>query len=41
MYQQLIENAMRAYSDFTKKQNKAGRVYQLIREIEEWEPEAV
>ena len=41
MYQQLIENAMRAYSDFTQKQNKAGRVYQLIREIEEWEPEAV
>ncbi len=41
MYQQLIENAMRAYSDFTQKQDKAGRVYKLIREIEEWEPEVV
>lgn len=40
MYQQLIENAMRAYSDFTQKQKKAGRISQLIREIEEWEPES-
>ena len=41
MYQQLIENAERAYRDFIQKHRKAGRVYQLIREIEEWEPEAV
>lgn len=35
MYQQLIENAAKAYNDYTVAHRQAGRVYELIKTIEE------
>ena len=35
MYQQLIENAAKAYNDYTVAHQQAGRVYELIKTIEE------
>lgn len=40
MYQELIANAQAAYKDFTDKQEQAGRVYNLIQQLELWEAEA-
>lgn len=40
MYQELIDNAQAAYSDYLKKDEQAGRVYQLVQQLEAWEAEA-
>lgn len=37
MYQELIDNAQSAYSEYIKKSKDAGRVYRLIQELENWE----
>ena len=34
MYKELIENASRAYQDYTERNTNAGRIYELIRSIE-------
>lgn len=40
MYDTLIENAQSSYRDYLNKRKEAGRVYELIQELEEWEEEA-
>ena len=38
-YDTLIENAQSSYRDYLSKRKEAGRVYELIQELEEWEEE--
>ena len=39
MYQELVDSALREYSEYLEKHQEAGRVHKLIQELEEWEPD--
>ena len=41
MYDELIDNAQKAYSDYTKKQENASRLYQLITSVTEKDADAL